>query len=225
MSNVKRRGTDRPWLSKGGRHGFENRISDFKQWVESLPSEYSIIDIGAAEGDIACWFAEKFSSVAAVERFDNLYKSLGEKLSAFKNTICIKADILYDHLQPEADVVLLLGVLHYFNNPADRATVISKCLSASKQCFVGRVGIREFRKINKRHKRWSDYPSLLELKKMKTDGWDLLVVDNNERPPQQRLGDLFIYMRKNEGEHIVRPENYINGLIDIDVALKNTGEY
>lgn len=225
MSNVKRRGTDRPWFSKGGRHGFENRISDFKQWAESLPSEYSIIDIGAAEGDVACWFAERFSSITAVERFDNLYKSLCENLSAFNNTTCIKADILYDHLQQEADVVLLLGVLHYFNNPADRATVINKCLSAANNLLVGRVGIREFRKINEEHKRWSDYPSLLELKKLKTDGWNLLVLDNNERPSQQRLGDLFIYIRKIEGEHIVRPENYINGLIDIEDAIKSTGEY
>ena len=143
--DLKRRGRDRAWFDRGGRHGLDNRVSDFKLWITASDKIATAVDIGAAEGEISNWLSNYVENMHAIEYFEGLFDSLNNNSKHFGTFTCEKADILNSPLNKQYDIVFLLGVLHYFDKQEQRAQVIKHCLEHSKHSFITRTGILEFK--------------------------------------------------------------------------------
>ncbi|MBO6514301.1 MAG: class I SAM-dependent methyltransferase [Phycisphaerales bacterium] len=161
----------------------------------------SAVDIGAAEGDITGWIAERFREVEAIELMDTLHATLFERFESVEHVSVRRADIADQPLVGQSDVVFLLGVLHYFSSEHQRRSILTHCLEHTGWLCFMRTGIRDFRLRDQRQMELADrYTTLRTLLDMDPDGFDMCVIDNGYRGvKRKRLGDLAIYRRRAEG--------------------------
>lgn len=192
----------RDWFALGGRHGLDNRVSDLSLILPHFGdlAQHTAVDIGAAEGDISFWLAERYREVHAVEAMDQVYGKLAERVSQVPTITCEKADIRSWDCRASYDHVFFLGVLHYFHDDEVKARALEKCLGMTRSiCFV-RSGIRE-QKQKQKHGRNLDrlaFFTPIELLRSAAVrfGFTAALIDNAAgRTDENRLGDLVVFRR------------------------------
>jgi len=190
---------NRKWFDLGGRHGAQNRIADFGPVFDHIDcSTLTASDIGAAEGDITQWLADRFSSVHAHELMDQAYSQLAQRFQSNPRVTTFQTDITQSPLAEPTDATYLLGVLHYFNTEELRHQILNHCLENSRYLFITRTGIRDFRQRDHRRMELAHrYTTLKTFIAAAQNSFDLCIIDNAYRgTDSKRLGDLVIY-RKN----------------------------
>lgn len=190
------------WFGMGGRHGVENRIEDFASVLDAVDtSRMGAVDIGAAEGDIAGWIAERFGEVEAIELMDSLHGKLVDRFVSAGHVSVRKADIADEPLVGRSDVVFLLGVLHYFSSEQHRRSILAHCLEHTEWLCLMRTGVRDFRQRDQRQMELADrYITLRTLLDVDPDGFEVCVIDNGYRGvKRKRLGDLAVFRRRDDG--------------------------
>lgn len=186
------------WFGMGGRHGVSNRIEDFESVFDAVDtSQMSAVDIGAAEGDITEWVAERFGSVVAYELMDELHQKLALRFEHIGHVHVQRADISQKPLDTQSDVVFLLGVLHYFLIEQERRSILAHCLENTRWLCLMRTGIRDFRQRDNRQMELADrYITLRTVLDLDLERFEMCVIDNGYRgTKRKRLGDLVVYRR------------------------------
>ncbi len=212
--NKTQRGKDQSWFGLGGRHALPNRVSDFESWIRECSHIESVVDIGAAEGQITEWLSSQVNNVHAIEHFDSLYNKL--KLLKSERISTQQANILDGPLDKMYDIVFLLGVLHYFEEVQQRTFVIEHCLQHSMHAFVTRTAITEFKLQKANYKPVPNHVSLKELREFESDSIKVYVLDNNYRSAENRLGDLIVMYRLVPNNPLPPPSEFIDNLIPLN---------
>lgn len=213
------------WLDRGGRHGIENRMSDFISELDLIaPLKLNALDIGAAEGQISEQLALYFEKVVAIEPSTELFKQLQTRAKNNPKISCSPRDIMTWDLDRKTDVSFFLGVLHYFEGDQKHREVLDRVLALSRCGCIMRCAIREYRIRDKRHlnKRGDDLSNrylALELLKTYAAKFDIFILDNGYRGiGDRRLGDLVVFRRKTQNNPLPMLDKWFSQYMDSELS-------
>lgn len=93
-----------------------NKAPDFTQYdiaymQEFINPDHALLDLGAGSGLLLNHIKDGFREVVAVE----LYENFSQFIESSKNTTIINEDLLSFETKKEFDLVILFGVMNFFN--------------------------------------------------------------------------------------------------------------
>lgn len=112
-----------------GRFRFRHEQEAVARIIKSLPSSYSVLDLGSGVGFWTEYFAHRFAHVASVEASPVLYSALTDRCSQYPNVSTYNGDVLSFEPQEKFGLVFLGGLLMYLDE--HDARVLLERLSAS----------------------------------------------------------------------------------------------
>jgi SAM-dependent methyltransferase len=101
--------------ASAGHFRFRREQDTVARAITSLPSRYSVLDLGSGVGFWTEYFAQRFAHVVSVEASPVLYSSLSDRCSRCPNVTTINGNVLSYQPQEKFGLVFLGGLLMYLN--------------------------------------------------------------------------------------------------------------